>query len=105
MYDRSMPDEQDLFEVSYVNHVAWGTAIMLLLVCLWLGVALVNAENQRHAVVAGQCQDPVFQGQIDKKCLQVVHSRAHWWEHLWYGMTHLTPEDPTLPPVPRKVSR
>ena len=38
-----------------------------------------------------QCADPVFKGEVDVICMQVVSSRPHWWEHLWYGMTHLKP--------------
>jgi hypothetical protein len=40
-----------------------------------------------------QCADPVFKGEIDRKCLELVASREHWWQHLWYGVTHLRPEE------------
>ncbi len=91
IYDGSLPDEKDLFETSYVNHFAWTLALVMAGLALWLGIALVNAENQRHALMTKQCADPVFQGEVDVICMQVVNSRPHWWEHLWYGMTHLKP--------------
>jgi len=94
MYDKSIPRDEDLYEISYVNHVAWGLTVVMLGVTLWFGVALVNAENQRYALLTNQCQDPVFKGEVDKKCLSLVNSRDHWWEHLWYGVTHLSPEKP-----------
>lgn len=91
IYDGSRPDVKDLFETSHINHVAWSMAVLLLGLALWLGIALVNAENQRHALMTRQCADPVFKGDIDVACMQVVRSRPHWWEHLGYGMTHLQP--------------
>lgn len=89
IYDGSMPVEEDLFETSYVNHVAWTIAVLMLGLVLWLAIALVNAENQRHALMQKQCADPVFKGEIDVVCMQTVNSRENWWEHLWYAMTHL----------------
>lgn len=89
IYDGSMPDEKDLFEVSYVNHIAWTIAVLMCGLVLWLAIALVNAENQRHALMNKQCADPVFKGEVDMVCMQTVKSRDHWWEHLWYAMTHL----------------
>jgi hypothetical protein len=92
MYDKSLPQDEDLFETSYVNHVAWGIAATMTAVVIWFGAALVNAENQRYALLTNKCPDPVFTGEIDKRCLSLVKSRDHWWEHLWYGVTHLSPE-------------
>lgn len=89
IYDGSMPVEDDLYETSHVNHVAWSLVVLLLGLALWLGIALVNAENQRFALLNKQCADPVFKGEIDVVCMKTVHSREHWWQHLWYGMTHL----------------
>jgi hypothetical protein len=42
----------------------------------------------------------VFKGEIDQQCLLTVHSREHWWQHLWYGMRHVKPEAPA--PVGRR---
>lgn len=92
IYDGSRPNEEDLFETSHVNQLAWTLVVVLAGVVLWLSIALVNAENQRFALVSGKCADPVFKGELDKKCLELVNSRAHWWQHLWYGVTHLQPE-------------
>lgn len=97
MYDRSMPVDEDLFEISYVNHVAWALVVVLAGALIWMSIALINAENQRYALLNRQCQDPVFKGEIDKACLSLVNSRDHWWEHLWYGVTHLQAERPKLP--------
>ncbi len=91
IYDGSLPDEKDLFETSHVNHVAWSLLVLMMGLVLWLAIALVNAENQRHALMTKQCADPVFKGEVDAICMQVVNSRPHWWDHLWYGLTHVKP--------------
>lgn len=93
MYDGSRPVEEDLFETSNVNHVAWTLVVILVGVVIWLAIALINAENQRNALMNKQCADPLFKGEIDRECLQLVSSREHWWEHLWYGVTHLRPAE------------
>ena len=94
MYDGSRPNEDDLFETSNVNHFAWGLAVFFAGLAVWLAIALVNAENQRYALMTNKCPDPLFKGGIDNACLVTVRSRDHWWEHLWYGFTHVrvTPE-------------
>jgi hypothetical protein len=89
IYDGSAPVEEDLFERSYVNQLAWTLAVLFGGLVIWLCIALVNAENQRNALATGMCADPLFKGEIDKKCLVMVRSRDHWWEHLWYGVTHV----------------
>ena len=94
IYDGSLPVEEDLFETSRVNHIAWTLAVLMTGVALWLAVALINAENQRNALITKQCADPVFKGEVDQRCLRVVKSRENWWQHLWYGMTHLRAEPP-----------
>ena len=88
IYDGSAPVEEDLFERSYVNQLAWTLAVLFGGLVIWLCIALVNAENQRYALATGKCADPLFKGEIDK-CLVMVRSRDHWWEHLWYGVTHV----------------
>jgi hypothetical protein len=94
MYDKSLPKDEDLHDTGYYLHWAWGLVAILLGVIFWLCITLVNAENQRNALITGMCQDPVFKGAVDQQCLQTVHSREHWWEHLWYGVTHTKPEAP-----------
>jgi len=89
IYRESAPDEKKLFNLRYVNHVAWTLALVLLGVVLWMSVALIHAENQRHALMTKQCADQVFKGEIDTACLKSVRSRDHWWQHLGYAMTHL----------------
>ena len=89
MYDGSRPNEDDLFETSNVNHIAWSLAAFFGGLAIWLAIALVNAENQRYALMTNKCPDPLFKGGIDKACLVTVRSRDHWWEHLWYGFTHV----------------
>lgn len=93
IYDGSRPVEEDLFETSMINQVAWTLVVVFAGVAVWLAIALVNAENQRHALVTKQCIDPVFKTEVDVACMQVVNSRPHWWDHLWYGMTHLRPAE------------
>jgi hypothetical protein len=95
MYDRSKPRDEDLFETSHVNQVAWTLAVLFGGICLWLCIALVNAENQRYALMTKKCADPLFKGEQDQKCLALVRSRDHWWEHLTYAMTHVRPAAPT----------
>jgi hypothetical protein len=104
MYDKSKPEDEDLYDISYVNHWAWGLVVVLFGVILWLCIALVNAENQRYAMATGKCQDPVFAGSIDKQCLLTVHSRDHWWEHLWYAVTHILPSQEAAWNHPRPKS-
>jgi len=94
IYDGSRARDEDLYDLTWVNQVAWTLSVVFAGVIVWLCIALVHAENQRFALVSGKCADPVFRGAFDKKCLALVHSRDHWWEHLWYGVTHVT----TAPP-------
>ncbi len=91
MFDGSKPNEQDLFETSNVNQLAWTLVVLFAGVIIWLTIALVNAENQRYALMTNKCADRIFKGEIDQRCLLLVRSRDHWWEHLWYGMSHVTP--------------
>jgi hypothetical protein len=100
MYDKSKPDEEHLFDSSNWNHAAWMLVVALVGLVFWLTVALVNAENQRNALVTNKCQDPVFKGEIDRQCLLTVRSRDHWWEHLGYALRHVKPEAPE--PVGRR---
>jgi hypothetical protein len=74
-----------------------GLVAVLVGMVFWLCIALVNAENQRYALVTNKCADPVFKGELDRQCLRTVHSREHWWEHLWYGVSHVKPEVPDAP--------
>ncbi len=94
MFDGSKPADEDLFETSNVNQLAWTLAVLFGGLAIWLSIALVNVENQRYALMTNKCPDPVFKGEIDKRCLVHVHSREHWWEHWWYAFTHVTPPDP-----------
>jgi hypothetical protein len=89
MFEKSSPKEEDLFETSYVNHIAWSIAVVALGLIVWLAIALVRAENQRYALESGMCQDPVFKGTVSQECMKTVRSRDHWWEHLWFGIRHV----------------
>jgi hypothetical protein len=44
--------------------------------------------------MTNKCPDPLFKGAIDQQCLVLVRSRDHWWEHLWYAVTHVKPASP-----------
>jgi hypothetical protein len=92
MYDALVPDEKRLFSASNVNHLGWSLVVLLALLLAWFGAALVNAENQRNALLTKQCQDRVFKEEVDKTCLLTVRSREHWWQHLTYALGHLSPE-------------
>ncbi|MCS0589288.1 hypothetical protein ACFQ09_22320 [Massilia norwichensis] len=94
MYDKSKPEDEDLADTKYYLHWLWGVVAVLVGMVFWLCIALVNAENQRYALLTNKCADPVFKGEVDRQCLRIVSSRDHWWEHLWYGVTHLRAEQP-----------
>ncbi|MDL2355842.1 MAG: hypothetical protein QFF03_11350 [Pseudomonadota bacterium] len=94
IYDGSKPREEDLFETSNVNQLAWTLVVLFGGLLIWLCIALANAENQRYALITNKCADPLFKGELDQKCLVMVHSRAHWWEHVGYAMMHVTPPAP-----------
>ena len=53
-----------------------------------------------NALMTNKCPDPVFKGELDRQCLLTVHSREHWWQHLFYAMGHVKPEKPA--PVGRR---
>ncbi len=91
MFRESEPSEDGLFEHSYVNHLAWSLLVVAIGLVLWLAIALVNAENQRNALMTKACVDPVFKNELDLKCLTLVRSREHWWQHLAYALVHLRP--------------
>lgn len=91
IYDGSKPVVEDLYDTSNVNQVAWTLVVVLGGLVIWLCIALVNAENLRYALITNQCADRVFKGEVDQRCLVHVHSRDHWWQHLWYGLSHLSP--------------
>ena len=90
MYDQTLPAEF-VGEKSTVNHLAWSLLAIALFLILWMGIALVNAENQRNALATKACRDAVFPTEIDTQCLAGVKSREHWWQHVGYAMTHLRP--------------
>lgn len=94
MYDKSKPEDEDLTDTKYYLHWLWGVVAVLVGMVFWLCIALVNAENQRYALLTNKCADPVFKGEVDRQCLRIVSSRDHWWEHLLYGVTHLRAEQP-----------
>lgn len=91
IYKESSPALENLFEWAYINHVAWSLVVVFFGLILWLCVALVNAENQRNALATKQCMDPIFKTELDKKCLRNVQSREHWWQHLSYALSNLSP--------------
>lgn len=94
IYDGSRAREEDLYDLTWVNQLAFTLAVVFAGVIVWLCIALVHAENQRYALASGKCGDPVFKGSFDQKCLTLVQSREHWWQHLTYAVTHVTPELP-----------
>ena len=91
IYKESSPLIETLFEWAYINHVAWSLAVLALGFIVWLLIALSNAENQRNALITNACADPVFKGEVDNKCLRLVHTREHWWQHVGYALTHVSP--------------
>jgi hypothetical protein len=45
--------------------------------------ALVRTENQRYALFAGMCTDPI---RPKTPCLEKVETRTGWWWHLYYAL-------------------
>ncbi|TFW14868.1 hypothetical protein E4L96_18705 [Massilia arenosa] len=88
-YGGSLPNEENLYDTTRVNQVAWTLVVILMGVVFWLCFALVHAENERFAMEKSMCKDPAFPTQVDTRCLPTVHSRDHWWEHLWYAVRHV----------------
>lgn len=76
-------------EASRINHLAWSLLAIVLGFVLWLLITLSNTENQRQALFSKVCQDRVFPVELDLKCLSQVRTRAHWWQHVGYALTHL----------------
>ena len=91
-YRESAPDEAGLVQHTWVNHLAWTLVVLLSGLVFWLVVAVINAENQRNALMNKQCRDQVFKEEIDRQCMLSVQSREHWWEHLIYAMKHTKPQ-------------
>ena len=89
IYRESLPPRVYVGEASTTNHWAWSLLVIALGLILWLAIALVSAENQRYALMTRVCQDRVFPAELDAHCLAFVHSRAHWWQHLSYALSHL----------------
>lgn len=88
LYRETRPQEY-FGEPSTTNHVAWSLLVLALGLVFWLLITLSNAENQRNALLTKACQDRVFPAELDLKCLSFVHTRKHWWQHVYYAMTHL----------------
>ncbi|MET3132178.1 hypothetical protein AAKU55_002448 [Oxalobacteraceae bacterium GrIS 1.11] len=74
-----------------MKQLPWTLLALTTGLIFWLGLAVVNAENQRNALITRVCADPVFKGEVDAKCLANIASRPHWWQHLSYAMSHLRP--------------
>lgn len=72
-----------------MKNLSWSVLAVLVAVMFWLSLALVNAENQRYAMLSKACADPVFKGEIDSRCLETVQSRPHWWQHLGHALMHV----------------
>jgi hypothetical protein len=75
-------------EASRFNHLPWSLLALAVGLIVWLVIALSHAENQRNALATRACQDRVFPAEIDTRCLARVQTRAHWWQHVLYALTH-----------------
>ncbi|WP_317203686.1 hypothetical protein [Janthinobacterium sp.] len=87
MYRESLPEEY-FDEPDTTNHLAWSLLTIVAALVVWLLISLSNAENQRHALLTKACQDRVFPAETDLKCLTMVRTRDHWWQHVYYALTH-----------------
>lgn len=87
MYQASRPGHFS-GAASMVNHWAWSALALALGLIVWLLIALVHAENERNALMTRACQDRVFPAEVDARCLARVRTRAHWWQHVAYALSH-----------------
>ncbi len=74
-----------------MKQLPWTLLALALGLIVWLSLALVNAENQRNALITRACADPVFKGEVDARCLATIKTRARAWQHLSYALTHVRP--------------
>ena len=74
-----------------MKQLPWTLLVLAIGLIIWLSLALVNAENQRNALMNKVCADRVFKGEVDSKCLASVKSRDSAWQHLSYALTHVRP--------------
>jgi hypothetical protein len=74
-----------------MKFLPWALLAAALAMAAWLALALVNAENQRNALMTKACADPVSKGDTDRTCLAKVQTRPSWWQHFSYAMTHVHP--------------
>lgn len=71
--------------MSALNKYKTATIVLLVLV-VWLGTALVKAENQRYALSVGLCVSNKQMGTVDYACLEKAQSRTAWYWHIYYGL-------------------
>ncbi|MES2740958.1 MAG: hypothetical protein V4754_08390 [Pseudomonadota bacterium] len=88
LYRKARPGEYRE-QPSHINHVAWSLLVFALGLIFWLSIALVHAENERHALMSRVCQDRVFPAEVDQRCLAFVRTRDHWWQHIAYALTRV----------------
>jgi hypothetical protein len=97
IYDKSKPEDEDLHETQHYNPLGVGSG------CGPGRPGLLALHRPRECREPALCPDhqqvpdPVFKGEVDRQCLRTVRSREHWWEHLWYGVSHVKPEVPDAP--------
>lgn len=89
LYDATRPGEY-VGEASTTRHLPWSLLVIVVGLIFWLVVALINAENQRNAMMSKACRDRVFPAELDHGCLASIHTRAHWWQHVAYALAHPT---------------
>ena len=88
IYDQTLP-RAFVGVRSTVNHLPWSLLVIALGLIFWLTIAVIQSENQRHALDARMCQDRAFPTEVDTQCLTTIRSREHWWQHVLYAMGHL----------------
>lgn len=60
------------------------TAVVSVLLVIWLATALVRVENERYALLVGLCRQAEY---VDFKCLKTAQTRTAWYWHLYYALT------------------
>jgi hypothetical protein len=63
--------------------------IVLAAALVFVSVRLVHVENQRYALLTGNCRSSTDPALVDTRCLRPIETRTSWMWHLFYGLALL----------------
>jgi hypothetical protein len=62
-------------------------AVTILIAALvFVSARLIHVENQRYALMTGNCRSSLDPALVDTRCLRSVETRTSWVWHLFYGL-------------------